>query len=183
MHCSILLYHNIDLQYVPQLSFVTAVAVHKTINSLPSKSSNSIKLKWPNDLLINNKKAAGILLESITINTRHYLVIGIGINIMESPIHIEQLTTSLFNENIEVMESTKLLELLMSNFDKQVILWQTYGFNRIRQYWIKRCDNLAQLINVNYQGGRITGFFKGIDQHGRMKVLLNSGEIITLLAD
>ncbi|WP_341764235.1 biotin--[acetyl-CoA-carboxylase] ligase [Candidatus Tisiphia endosymbiont of Beris chalybata] len=176
LHLSILLNHNIDFNYIQQLSFVTAVAVYKAINSLASKSSNSIKLKWPNDLLINNKKVAGILLESITINKAHYLVIGIGINIRQNPVQADQPTTNLLNEDIEVIESTELLDRVMSNFEKSFILWQTYGFDRIRQYWMKRTYQLGQLITANYQGTKLSGLFKGIDHNGRMKILLNSGE-------
>ncbi len=183
LHFSILLKHNIDLNYLPQLSFVTAVAVHKALHSLPTKSPNTIQLKWPNDLLINNKKVAGILLESISLTNHHYLVIGIGINVKHHASNIDQLTTNLLKENIEVKNLEYLLDVIMTSFEKSFTYWKSQGFQPIRQYWLKRAYNLNQLITVNYQNTKITGIFKGLAPDGRLKILGKSGETHILLAD
>lgn len=183
LHVNILLKHNIDLNYLPQLSFVIAIAVYKTISSLPSKSKNNIKLKWPNDILINNKKISGIILETLNNNGNQYLSVGIGINIIDSPANIDQVTTNLVNENIEISDIEGLLNLLMTNIDKYFILWKTEGFSKIRQFWLKRAYNINERIAVNYSSGKVTGIFTGIDYNGSMRILLDSGEVITLLAD
>lgn len=183
LHCSILLKHNIALNYLPQLSFVTAVAVHKAIYSLSTQSLNNIQLKWPNDVLINQQKVGGILLESISIEKNHYLVIGIGINVKHSPSDIDQLTTNLCKENIAVKNLEYLLDLIMNNFDKYFTYWQNHGFHKIRQYWCRRAYNINQIITVNSKNTKITGIFKGIDLSGRLEILSDSGETIRLLAD
>ena len=57
---------NIEKSLTPQLSFVTSVALRNTVNSFDKKLNNlDIKLKWPNDLILNNSKCAGILIESL----------------------------------------------------------------------------------------------------------------------
>ncbi|MFU7502216.1 MAG: biotin--[acetyl-CoA-carboxylase] ligase, partial [Candidatus Tisiphia sp.] len=166
LHVSILLNHKINLSYIPQLSFVMAIVVYKTINSLSTRSENSIKLKWSNDVLINDKKVSGILLESISINNNNYLIIGVGINVKGSPLNIDQLATNLSDENIEVKDLEYLLELLMINFEKYFSRWKQEGFSKIRQYWLKRAYKLGKMVTVNDGNTKISGIFKDIDENG-----------------
>ncbi|XVN42995.1 MAG: biotin--[acetyl-CoA-carboxylase] ligase [Candidatus Rickettsia vulgarisii] len=183
LHINILLKHNIDLNYLSQLSLVTAIAVYKTISSLPSKSKNNIKLKWPNDLLINNKKVSGMILGTVNNDANQYLSIGIGINIIDNPTNIDQVTTNLIDENIEVPDVESLLNLLMINFNKYFSLWKAKGFSKIRQFWLKRAYKLKERITANYGNVKVTGIFTGIDDNGGMQILLDSGKVATLFAD
>ncbi|WP_342271400.1 biotin--[acetyl-CoA-carboxylase] ligase [Candidatus Tisiphia endosymbiont of Parasteatoda lunata] len=176
LHVSILLNHKINLSYIPQLSFVMAIVVYKTINSLSVRSENSIKLKWPNDVLINDKKVSGILLESISINDNNYLIIGVGINVKGSPLNIDQLATNLSDENIEVKDLEYLLELLMINFEKYFSRWKQEGFSKIRQYWLKRAYKLGKMVTVNDGNTKISGIFKDIDENGSIRIQLASGQ-------
>jgi BirA family biotin operon repressor/biotin-[acetyl-CoA-carboxylase] ligase len=182
LHSSILLKHNLNLSYLPQISFVTAIAVYKTICSLIGSTSSFIKFKWPNDILINDKKVSGILLEAININNYHYLIIGIGINLKQSPINIKQLTTNLADENIEAKDSKEMLNILMVNFEKSFNQWQEKGFGKIREFWLKRAYKLGENITVNDGSKRITGIFKDIDQVGAIRLQLDDGKIMSLFS-
>ncbi|WP_375359421.1 biotin--[acetyl-CoA-carboxylase] ligase [Candidatus Tisiphia endosymbiont of Neophilaenus lineatus] len=177
LHVSILLNHKINLSYIPLLSFVMAIVVYKTINSLTASSENSIKLKWPNDVLINDKKVSGILLESISINDNNYLIIGVGINVKGSSLNIDQLATNLSDENIEVKDLEYLLELLMINFAKYFSRWKQEGFSKIRQYWLKRAYKLGKTVTVNDGNTKISGIFKDIDENGSIRIQLASGQV------
>ncbi|MDD9334790.1 MAG: biotin--[acetyl-CoA-carboxylase] ligase [Rickettsiaceae bacterium] len=177
LHVSILLNHKINLSYIPLLSFVMAIVVYKTINSLTASSENSIKLKWPNDVLINDKKVSGILLESISINDNNYLIIGVGINVKGSSLNIDQLATNLSDENIEVKDLEYLLELLMINFEKYFSRWKQEGFSKIRQYWLKRAYKLGKTVTVNDGNTKISGIFKDIDENGSIRIQLASGQV------
>lgn len=174
LHSTILLYHNIDSQYISQLSFVTAVAVHNTIVALASKRINNITLKWPNDVLINNKKVSGILIESI----KNYLIIGVGINIIVSPINVEQEITNLSAEGITILNPEEILEIYITNFEKYFNIWKNQGFNKIKQYWLKRSSyKLGEKITINDGNSKITGAFMGLEIDGAIKLQLPSGEI------
>lgn len=177
LHVSILLNHKINLSYIPLLSFVMAIVVYKTINSLTAISENSIKLKWPNDVLINDKKVSGILLESISINDNNHLIIGVGINVKGSSLNIDQLATNLSDENIEVKDLEYLLELLMINFEKYFSRWKQEGFSKIRQYWLKRAYKLGKTVTVNDGNTKISGIFKDIDENGSIRIQLASGQV------
>ncbi len=173
LHATILLHHHIDIKYIPQLSFVTAIATHRTITSLSSNKVNNIILKWPNDVLINNKKAAGILIESI----KDYLIIGVGINIIVNPINLDQETTNLVAENIVAPGPEKLLEVLITNFEKYLYIWKNQGFSKIKQYWLKKTYKLGQNITINDGNTRITGIFKGLEEDGAIRLQLPSGQL------
>ena len=126
LHVSFLIKPNKKLELLPQLSFITALVVYDTIKSF---KPNDIKLKWPNDILVNGKKIAGILLESIKVANNYYLIIGIGINIIYHPTNIDQPTTSLVNENLPYIEPRMLLEILVKNFEKYYQIWDNESFS------------------------------------------------------
>ena len=173
LHSTILLYHHIDSQYISQLSFVTAVAVHSTITALASKKINNITLKWPNDVLINNKKVSGILIESI----KNYLIIGVGINIIVSPVNVDQEITNLSAEGINILSPEEILEIYITNFEKYFNIWKNQGFNKIKQYWLKRSYKLGEKITINDGNTKVTGAFMGLEIDGAIKLQLPSGEI------
>lgn len=173
LHSTILLHHHIDLKYISQLSFVTAVAVHSTITRLASKKINNIILKWPNDVLINNKKVSGILIESI----KNYLIIGVGINIIVSPANTGQEITNLSAEGITVLNPEEVLEIYITNFEKYFNIWKNQGFNKIKQYWLRRSYKLGEKITINDGNSKITGSFMGLETDGAITLQLPSGEI------
>ena len=107
---------HIPIEKQVHLSFITANALYEAIESLISPSELEIKLKWPNDVLINGKKVAGILLESITISRRKYVSIGVGVNITNKPIGLKKSVTSLKDEAIEA-KPEEFLNIFMNKFD------------------------------------------------------------------
>ena len=82
-----ILEHEIEKQYIPHLSFVTSLALKKTIEDF-NLGMTDIFLKWPNDIIINDSKCAGILIESLrSNNNKEYLAIGIGVNLIKHPLN------------------------------------------------------------------------------------------------
>ncbi|MGX6960608.1 MAG: biotin--[acetyl-CoA-carboxylase] ligase [Rickettsia endosymbiont of Pentastiridius leporinus] len=150
-------------------------------NSLASSFVNdAVKLKWPNDVLINGKKISGILLESVKVEEDYYLIIGIGINITHHPENIDQPTTSLSNENLPIMEPQALLETLIDNFEKYYQIWEKEGFASIRKKWLEHAYKLHGNISIKYQNEIIGGIFKDIDSTGKIILQLPSKKILSL---
>ncbi|WP_218460572.1 biotin--[acetyl-CoA-carboxylase] ligase [Rickettsia sp. TH2014] len=216
LHASLLIKPDKELELLPQLSFVTALAVYESIASLchsysslchphllchsresgnPEKflkemdsrlrrndirgEDDIIQLKWPNDVLVNGRKIAGILLESVKVEKNYYLIIGIGINITYHPDNIDQPTTSLISENLPPIEPQALLEKLIENFEKYYQIWHNNGFSFIRESWLKHAYKLHENISVKYQNDIVTGRFKDIDSTGRIILQLPSKKIIS----
>ena len=151
-----------------QLSFVVSVALRQAIESFDSKN-NSIVSKWPNDILIADKKVCGILLEFDCLTKN--LAIGCGVNVDSFPDNAMFKATSLKKEGIFATRYGILREFL-NNFDYLLKKWELEGFRPIRELWLKSCYRLNEEIAVNGQ----KGIFIDIDNDGTLIVKLDDGE-------
>lgn len=154
-----------------QLSFLTSIAVRNSIEFF-DKKNNKIISKWPNDILINNKKAVGILLEYDLMFQR--LVIGVGINVDYFPENIESIfkPTSLKNEGI-IVEKCSLINKFLEEFDRLLILWKDKGFPTIRDIWLEEAYGLGCEICVEGE----KGIFEDINYDGTLVLRLDNGEL------
>lgn len=157
--------NNNKLDY-SQVSFITSVAMRYAISEFDNKN-NSIISKWPNDILINNKKAVGILLEF----DNNKLIIGPGVNINFFPDNVNFNATSLKNEGI-IVDKYTLLKRFLANFDYLFKEWEQNGFSSIRTTWLKSSYKLHQTIKV----GDIEGIFEDIDNDGTLIVKMANGK-------
>lgn len=193
LHVSLLIKPDKELELLSQLSFVTALAVYDSMSSSRDRvagSSNymdilvkpwydSLKLKWPNDVLVNGRKIAGILLESVKVGDNYYIIIGIGINITYHPIDIDQPTTSLISENLPLIEPQALLKILIENFEKYYQIWDNNSFSFIREKWLEHAYKLHENISIKQKNDIVTGLFKDIDNTGRIILQLPSKKIMS----
>ncbi len=199
LHVSLLIKPDKELELLSQLSFVTALAVYDIVRSLcHSRGSGNpdkipwtshgmtstplkhISLKWPNDVLVNGKKISGILLESVKVEDKYYLIIGIGINITYHPINIDQPTTSLADAELPIITPQTLLEILIENFEKYYHIWEKEGFSFVRETWLRHAYKLHENMTVKYQDDMITGTFQDIDSLGRIILQLPSKKILSI---
>jgi BirA family biotin operon repressor/biotin-[acetyl-CoA-carboxylase] ligase len=159
--------NNFDLA-ISQLSYIAAVAVGRSI-SLPDVT---IGYKWVNDIMLNNKKVCGILLE----NYAHgFVLVGIGINIL-SKINISDLNAiGISDINIKI-NSNLLLRDIVREFFKLYNEWCEFGFKKIRNLWLEKAIYLNQEIEINIFDQSTYGTFLGIDEIGNLELLQNNGE-------
>ena len=146
----------------------------------------SPKIKWPNDILIDNHKISGILAESYMENNQIKAVIlglGLNVNLKQQTIDkIDQKATSLFvlkgqNYNPEILIN-KICDLFFENYD----FFTEKGFDFIKQDYIKRCDFLGKHITISENSEKKQYFAKAIDDNGLLAVtddFNNESKIIT----
>lgn len=151
----------------PQLSFVAAIAACDMAASYAPRSR--IALKWPNDVLADGMKLAGILLE----NAHGALAIGIGVNLKRHPEGTEFPATSLAELGAEVSAPGDALTVLAAGFAKWYEVWSAQGFAAIRDAWLARAQGLGTRIRARLVTEERTGMFEGIDETGAL--LLNEG--------
>ncbi len=171
---SLLLRIELEPAKCAMLGFVAGVAL---VNTLKSFDENlHVQLKWPNDILLNGGKLAGILLEmkSLT-NKEHFVAIGFGVNIAGAPKGLPYLATSLKDNglNISVFEFfERLSEIWVKAYQK----WNNgKGSAKLLQLWCENAKGIGQTISIKNHNRVITGIFENIDADGRLIIMLSDG--------
>lgn len=155
-----------------QLSFVSALAAADTI--VHFAPDEEVKLKWPNDVLANGRKIAGILLESASVGGEpYYLAIGVGINLAHFPHDTEFPATSLAALGARLLPPRETLAQLAAHFAKWYDVWHGQGFAPVRDAWLSRAASLGSRIRARLTSGEMSGVFEGIDETGAL--LLGEG--------
>ena len=160
------------------INFVASLALAISIENLYQLRT---ELKWPNDILIDNKKAAGILIESSSKGSKiERLVIGIGLNVNQTSFQrkftIEP--TSLKKELGHSVEREKTLAEILNNVEE--ILNTSIKFpDKILEDWKAKCKMIGERITVVIENVKKQGIFNDIDKNGFM-VLRTDDKIETL---
>jgi BirA family transcriptional regulator, biotin operon repressor / biotin---[acetyl-CoA-carboxylase] ligase len=149
------------------------------------KKGFSPQVKWPNDILLDGKKVAGILCETVSIEDRIGIVLGIGINVnmsQELLETIDQPATSLAQLSGQTWTLEQILEPVLKRFLKDLSILQTKGFASFRPAYEKLLAFQGETIACNDGLKMIKGVCHSINSDGRLNLLLPDGQIITLSA-
>lgn len=157
-----------------QLSFVTALALVETLGLWVDASRLSIK--WPNDVLLNGVKCAGILLEASGPGAGDVIAIGIGVNLAHHPAGTESPATSLAAA-ASAPPPRDVLTRLAGQFDAWRARWTTVGFAPIRTAWLARARGLGERIRVRLPDETLEGVFQDLDGEGALLLRLDSGRL------
>jgi BirA family biotin operon repressor/biotin-[acetyl-CoA-carboxylase] ligase len=163
-----------------QLSFVAALAASEMIQSFARTSR--VEVKWPNDVLADGRKIAGILLESTSADGRlDWLAIGVGVNLAWHPVDTEFPATSLTALGEKAPPAREALQLLADRWAKWYERWSVEGFREIRDAWLSRAANIGTRIRARLQSGETSGMFEGIDETGAL-ILREAQDRVRIIA-
>lgn len=152
-----------------ELSFLSALAVADTVEQLlPSKIE--VLLKWPNDVLVHGSKISGVLLEQVG----DAIIIGIGLNISQAPTNTAYKTTTIV-ANGGTASVNAAREILLCSLGSYLATWRDTGFLPISDQWLSRSHAIGAVLQVNQQGGTISGVFAGLDSGGALLLDTASG--------
>jgi len=155
------------------LGFVAALAVHEACSA--SVPGSHLTLKWPNDLLADDAKLAGILLESEIHGDRLAVVVGIGVNVLSAPASTDRPATSLRALGHSVTLETLFARLTDAWCRHEAIWDQGRGFAAIRRLWLERAHGIGAPVSVRI-GERVeTGVFETLDAEGCMILRMPNG--------
>ena len=172
-YASLVLRPAVPVATAAQLGFVAALAVADACVALAPVAA--ISLKWPNDVLLNGRKLAGILLESQSQGDGMlaWLVLGIGINLATYPVEVEYPATALAAIGAD-MDAETMLGAVAASFLVWYERWRDgAGFATIRAEWLARAQGLGQPMRVRLPGETRDGIFAGLDTDGAL--LLDTG--------
>ncbi len=171
-----------------QLSFVAALALYDALGDTCGPAAR-LAIKWPNDVLLNGGKVAGILLESAGAGVGVQAVaVGIGVNLAAAP---ETATlepgavtpVSVRGETGHAVPPEEFLDLLAVAFARWQAQLDTFGFAPIRNAWLARAARLGEPIIARTGGTENHGIFEGIDDTGALILKTSSGRQVIPAAD
>jgi BirA family biotin operon repressor/biotin-[acetyl-CoA-carboxylase] ligase len=168
-------------RYLSNLGQIMAFACAKVLRGIGFQA----QLKWPNDVLIQGKKIAGILTETITQDKEIAVIIGIGINVnmpTEALEAIDQPATSLLQLSKKKWDLQELTELLMNHFLIDLALLKKSGFAPFQAPFENILAYKGQEITSRDGARTIKGICHSITKDGHLQLLLPSGEIKSLNA-
>lgn len=163
-------------QAAAQRSFVAANALLEALSLYIDR--RKISLKWPNDVLLNGGKVAGILLESSGRGPFvDWLSVGIGVNLSYAPVVEEAVfaPVSVAGEGGEPVPPEEFLVTLANAFATQEKKLDAMGFTRIREDWLKHAARLGDTITARTTTETIEGLFDTIDKDGNLVLITAKG--------
>ena len=163
---------------IPQVLALSAIKILKKLGFSPT-------LKWPNDILLSEKKLGGILTETIPELDERLILAGIGLNINMSLDALNQIqipATSLFIERGRTFDIETLINLLSRQFSSDIELFWLKGFNPFIDLYRSLMPKANKKIKFHHNKEIIEGEFHSINDEGSLKLILDNGEIKTFVS-
>jgi BirA family biotin operon repressor/biotin-[acetyl-CoA-carboxylase] ligase len=163
------------------LGFAAGLALVAALRSAGSDEM-AFALKWPNDVMVDGEKLAGILLEAEAVRSRLAVVVGIGANVIAAPQGTSTPATSLNALGIH-LAAEPLFTALSDAWAEYRGIWDNgRGFAEIRQTWLQHAAGLGQPVSIVSGGSTVTGRFDTIDEIGCMIVRTSDGRRLPISA-
>jgi BirA family biotin operon repressor/biotin-[acetyl-CoA-carboxylase] ligase len=167
LYLSILLRPDCPAVKAAQYGLLAALAIGDAIAELAPPLA--VTYKWPNDVLVDGRKVAGILLESRSQSdgSLTHLILGCGVNLASHPEATTYPATSLHHEGLaaEITE-VEVLEAFARHFRSWSERWTRDGFAAARSAWLGRAQSLGQEIQVRLPDRSLVGVFRDLDAEG-----------------
>ncbi|MFW2586885.1 biotin--[acetyl-CoA-carboxylase] ligase [Sagittula sp. SSi028] len=165
-------------------SFVAALALYDALSDLTGTEAG-LALKWPNDVLLNGGKVAGILLEGLP---HGGLAVGIGVNLIAAPDRAmlearAVAPVSVLSETGVRIQPEKMLDALAQAWAIREEAFVTYGFAAIREAWLARAARIGDTITARTSREETIGVFETVDATGQLVLNTPSGRVHIAAAD
>jgi len=163
------------------LNKTIAVSIHSTLKSLLPESN--VCIKWPNDVFIDNRKVAGILIENnFTGHKLNFCIAGIGINVNQKLEHMQELNaTSLAEKSGNTIDREHLLKLLLEKIETNYLLLQAGNKETLNKQFDEALLFYQESTEFNSQNGKFEAMVMGCDADGRLLLKHQDGSIQTHL--
>ena len=188
LYASLLLTDPSAAEHIAELSFVLSLALRDAVLAAAHlHDDENLKLKWPNDLMVEGHKAAGLLLEGGRAGGAAFVVAGFGVNIVSHPDATSHKATHLLAAG-HVVARDALMAALGETVALRVAVWDRgRGFARIRKDWLSVAYGRGETLRVNTLAESFDGVFETVDDSGRLlidtavgKRVVSAGEVFVL---
>jgi BirA family biotin operon repressor/biotin-[acetyl-CoA-carboxylase] ligase len=185
LYCSIVLRPCIMPHEAPQLTFLSSIAVARAIELTTALKP---EIKWPNDVLINGRKVAGLLNEmSAETDGINFVILGIGVNLNmtsgQFPDDLRTPATSLLLEQGLPVNRSRFAATMLTELDRLYTDFLRQGFCHMREEWQQLCNANGKGVVVSEGDVEITqGMFSGIDSDGALLLRSPDGTLERILS-
>ncbi len=184
LYFSAILRPDLPPQRAPELTLVAAVAVARALRDAGAKGA---AIKWPNDLLIDGRKCAGILTElSAEPDQVHFVVLGVGVNLNlepgDLPPELVPVATSLMQARGTRVPRALFAAALLSRLEEALDLHGDEGFAPIQKAWRELSGTLGQTVRVRTERRELVGVAEDVDDMGALLVRTPDGQLERVLA-
>jgi BirA family transcriptional regulator, biotin operon repressor / biotin---[acetyl-CoA-carboxylase] ligase len=163
-----------------QATFIAALAVADLLDAFAQPGA--VTIKWPNDVLLNGSKAAGILVESgAAPQGGLWLAVGIGVNLAHAPADTERPAAALADHLRPDIAYPPPVDaaaaVLADSFAAWMDRWEQYGFEPILDAWRRRCSGLTGPATARLPHETVTGTADGVEPDGALRLRLPDGSL------
>jgi len=168
IYSSLILRPAISPTEAPGITLMTAVAAVEAVIALTGIPA---RIKWPNDIMVKNRKLAGILTEiSTEMDSVDFIIVGFGMNVNtpadDFPSDIKEIATSVYAETGKHFPRVKMLQTYLKNFEIHYETFKKEGFSGIREKWKAFTEIIGKKVTVRKVAGEITGKVVDVDHEG-----------------
>lgn len=175
IYLSLILKPKIALSQAPILTLLCAVSVCEAIKEITGLDT---RIKWPNDILIANKKLGGILTEmDAETDGLRFVVLGLGLNVNNDKKTLIEGSTSLREQSGDVINRIDLLKALLVRIEKNYLNFQKKGSHAVTDKWREYNITLHRRVRVAAHKKQLEGQAIDIDDDGALLLRLDSGII------
>lgn len=168
LYFSFILEPHCPIDQLGQISLLTSLAIYQALENYLTKTDHELlKIKWPNDLILDGKKCSGLIIETLQRNEQSIakLVIGIGINVNTSPLPY---STCLQTHIKSALKEDNVLATFLDKLDTLYDEWKVAGFHDLKVKWEKASFEHGAKISVKQGNELISGHYLGIDHSGAL---------------
>lgn len=158
-------------------TMLASVALCEAIEQLLQIAAS---IKWPNDLMLDNRKLAGVLAESCSGGVHSYTLVGCGVNVNQTPEHLAAVGQPATSLNIAAgreVHRGELLALCLDRFDSWLTLEAERRTAELREAWQSRLWRRGQVVRLRDQQIEFDAVLEGLAPDGSLLVRLESGEL------
>ncbi|MDE2222168.1 MAG: biotin--[acetyl-CoA-carboxylase] ligase [Candidatus Omnitrophica bacterium] len=176
LYFSFVLRPRLPLNQLPQLTLMAAVAL---IEAIETASGLKAAIKWPNDILFENHKLAGILTELRAESDQvKFVVVGIGLNVNASVNQLAPQATSLKAASGKSFNRTEVFQAVLRCLDKGYARILHHEFDKIMAEWCKHSATLHKRVRITDPAGSVEGEAVDLDEDGALLVRKDNGVIV-----
>lgn len=164
---------------VPGITLITAIAAAESLSAL---TNLPVKIKWPNDILVNKNKLAGILTEiSTEMDAVDYIIVGIGLNVNTPseafPEHVKSIATSVFAESGRTLSRVNVLKAFLRQYEACYIQFKQEGFAGLRRRWKNMTDIIGKNVRIEKIDTTLAGKVVDVDNDGILVLRDDTGRM------